>query len=202
MKIFSKSFLFVFLFLCMVSCGYRSVTQNEISIEVPYIQGDKTGLLTNKLIEKLDNSKFNYKKDAKLKLIAKILSQNTEEIGFKHDFDKNNVLKKNVIPVEGREKLILEVSIVKDINRTSSDKENDDEIVWGPFKITDSVDFDYVDEDSLNDLSFIDSAGSRKKILSYSLGQLESIQSAKNASNENLYEKISKKIVDALENKW
>ncbi len=59
------------------------------------------------------------------------------------------------------------------------------------------MDYDYVTQDSLQDLSFVTSSG-RQTVLSFSLGQLESIESAKTAAKEALYKKLAKRIAEAL----
>ena len=75
-------------------------------------------------------------------------------------------------------------------------------IVLGPFNVISDSDFDYIDAESINDQSFIDSSGNRLTILAYSLGQLEGIESAKEAALIPLYKKLSKKIVDSISAYW
>jgi hypothetical protein len=187
-----KYFYLIAILFIFSSCGYKSLSNNQIStINVPYIQGDSDGMLTSSIIKELEDSgKFNFKKKkSKLQLIASVISDGQEQIGYKHDRHKDGTVKKNVIPIEGRNTTKVKVSLIqKDTNNE----------VFGPFIFTSFADYDYVDEDSLNDLSFINPQNQRQTVLSFSLGQLESIASAQTAAKQNVYKKLAKQIVDAI----
>jgi len=188
----------LFFFLFLTSCGYhfgRAEICQKIDMCVPYIKGDFNGLFTNELIKQVSySSNLNYKyASADYILRVEILSENTKQIGYKYDRDNQNQRKKNIRATENRQTIIAKVELI-DIKTN--------EIKFGPFQVKADSEFDYVDPDSLNDLSFIDSNGNRSTVLSYSLGQLESIENAKEASLKPLYQNLSKKIVDAILAYW
>ena len=180
--------IFVFLFL-LVGCGYKFENHKNLSIQVPYIEGDKTGFLTNKITEGLANSGIFYlkSKNAKYSLVGRVISDSADTIGYRRDRHRDGMVKKNVVPTESRVNLQLEVKILSDSN-----------VVFGPKIFSDFANCDFVDEDSLNDLSFINKDGNRQTVLSFSLGQLESVKTAQNAARDNMYRKIAIKIVDLL----
>ena len=162
------------------------------SLSVPYICGDDTGEFTQALIQAVSSSnKFIYKNSyANAILEVKIADLSDEHIGFQRDRLKDDgSFKKNLRPIEGRRFLKAEVSLIS--SKTSK-------ALWGPHIIEMDTDYDYVDGDSLQDLSFIDTAGTRITVLSFSLGQLEEQQNAKSAALVPLFQILSQKIVDML----
>jgi len=189
---------FVFFFLLLTSCEYhlgRSQNINQISVSVPYVEQDLSGQFTSRLIKELSySSNLNYKySNADYTLCVKIIDSSTSQIGYKYDRNNNNVRQNNLRATEGRQKITARVEL---IDKSSGC------VKFGPFDVSASSDFDYVDPDSLNDLSFIDPMGNRTTVLAFSLGQLESIESAKEAASKVLYEKLAKKIVDAISAYW
>ncbi len=188
----------LFFFLLLTSCGYnlgRSQCCGKIVVCVPYIKGDFNGLFTNELIKQISYSTgLNYKySNADYILKVEILCDTTKQIGYKYDRDNQNERRKNIRATEGRQTIVARVELID--NKTN-------QIKFGPFEVQQDSEFDYVDPDSLNDLSFIDSKGDRVTVLSYSLGQLESIENAKEAALKPLYTSLSKKIVDAILAYW
>ncbi len=73
-----------------------------------------------------------------------------------------------------------------------------DQIIQGPFIISADTDYDYVDGDSIQDLAFINSEGQSITVLPFSLGQLESIESAQESATKPLYRKLAQKIADTI----
>ncbi len=122
-----------------------------------------------------------------------ILSVSNANIGYLRDRTPTGELKPNILPVEARQTIAAKVQLTS----TTTKK-----VIWGPEVITASIDFDFVDQDAINDLSFIDSSGNRQSVLSFSLGQLESFPSAEKAARKSLYKAISQKIIDAIIAKW
>ncbi len=188
----------IFFFLLLTSCGYnlgRSQNLDNVSVSVPYIKQDLSGYFTSELIKNLSySSNLSYKySNSDYVLCVKIIDSNTSQIGYKYDRNNENVRQNNLRATEGRQKITASVELID--RATNSTK-------FGPFEVSASSDFDYVDPDSLNDLSFIDPTGNRTTVLAFSLGQLESIESAKEAASKPLYEKLSKKIVDAISAYW
>ena len=187
-----KSFFLSLCFL-LTSCGYlagKGDISSPISMNVPYVKGDKDGMLTAELICNVSSTGcFSYEKTSHRILRVDITDLGNEQIGYRRDRHRDGSIKKNVKATEGREKIAVNVSIYD---------ENKGEVIWGPFSFQSDVDYDYVDQDSLQDLSFIDSGGNRQTVLAFSLGQLESIESAKDAALLPLYRSLAKKIAEAL----
>ncbi|NGX28896.1 MAG: LPS-assembly lipoprotein LptE [Candidatus Anoxychlamydiales bacterium] len=192
-----KSSIVLLIFL-LTSCGYhlgRSQNAENISVSVPYISDDFSGIFTNEIIKQVSNSSslsYNYS-NADYFLDIKIIENSTRQIGYKYDRNNQNARQKNLRSTEGRQQVTALVELIE--KRTNVTK-------FGPYKIKASSEFDYVDQDSLNDLSFVNPIGQRGTVLSFSLGQLESIESAKEATLKPLYEKLAKKIVDAISTYW
>lgn len=182
----------------LTSCGYhlgRARNSEKIIVNVPYIKGDYNGLFTNELIKQISYSRnLNYKYcNADYLLKVEILSDSTSQIGYKYDQKNNGQIGKAIRATEGRQVVVVRVELV----------DSDTNLVkFGPFDVKADSEFDYVDPDSLNDLSFVRSENNRVTVLSYSLGQLESIENAKEAALKPLYESLSKKIVDAILAYW
>jgi hypothetical protein len=51
-------------------------------------------------------------------------------------------------------------------------------------------------------LTFINPAGTLVTVLPFSLGQLESVESAQEAAARPLYSRIAQKVVDAISSEW
>lgn len=188
----------IFFFLLLTSCGYhlgRSQNSEIVNISVPYIEKDLSGHFTSELIKELSySSNLSYKySNADYILCVKIIDSNTSQIGYRYDRNNENVRQEDLRATEGRQKI---TAIVELIDRVSNCTK------FGPFEVSEVVDFDYVDQDSLSDLSFIDPLGNRTTVLAFSFGQLESIESAKEAASRPLYSKLAKKIVDAISAYW
>ena len=192
-----KYCLFFLVFL-MTSCGYRSgsSSNNRLTLTVPYVEGDFYGIFTDELIKQIgvSNSIIYSNLRSDYKLVVSIVKKSVDQIGYKYDRDIYDGLKKNLRATEGRLTVTAKVQLLE---------KKTDKVVLGPFTITADSEFDYVDPDSLNDLSFIDPVTKQRVTnLAYSLGQLESIESAKEATMFPLYVSLSKKIVDAISAYW
>ena len=194
-----KAFLLLNCFLLFNGCGYKwSLSQdskNQISIDIPYVKGDTKGIFTKELIYLLSTqSPYTFSPNgAEYLLEVEFLDNSDSKIGYRRDRDKNTgAVLKNVVPTEGRKTVKVKASI--------SDKEGS--IVWGPYEFSCFSDYDYVDQDSLSDLSFINTLGQRQTVLSFSLGQLESIGAAQDASENPLYRSLAQKIIDSITITW
>lgn len=173
----------------------RSENSEKVNISVPYIQDDLAGHFTEALIKQVSyspNLVYKYS-NSDYVLCVKIIDSSTSQIGYKYDRDNENVRRKNLRATEGRQKVTAQVEIID---------QNTNATKFGPFDVSATSEFDYVDPDSLNDLSFIDPTGRRNTVLAFSLGQLESIENAKEAALKPLYERLAKKIVDAISAYW
>ena len=193
---FRKKIANIFLFF-LTGCGYHFQSDKEpITLSIPFIEGDLEGHFTAQLVKEISSSPrfiyHNYKGEYLLQV--SILSSSEEQIGYQKDRLKiDGSLQKNLRPIEGRKIMTAKVSIAK---RASQ------EIIWGPYEIVSDVDYDYVDQDSLFDLAFIEPSGARRTVLSFSLGQLEPIENAQQASHRSLYHSLCQKIIDTISADW
>jgi hypothetical protein len=128
--------------------------------------------------------------DGRYRLKAAVIQNSVEALGFRRDLQKiDQKIRKHLTQNEERRVMLVEASII--------DRQNE-QAVWGPVTIRAEVDYDYVDGDSIQDLQFENQAGERRIVLPFSLGQLESQESAHEAAQWPLYRKLSQKIVDAI----
>lgn len=188
------------LFLLLSSCGYHSglgstLSQYE-SLSIPYAVNDSTGELTKAVIyevnQHLDIPYVN--SGGQLELLVDMQGISDDSIGYRRDREKDNgEVKRHIVASEGRRTITALVSVVDSQTRKA---------VLGPFRVQTYADYDYVDQNALIDLSFINSRGQRETVLRFSLGQLESIDSAKEAASEPLFRSCAQKIVDVISSEW
>ncbi len=193
-----KQFIVLFsaFFLCF-SCGYHSSLDHiygnthRYSISIPYVKGDIDGGITDALVKEIAKSpRFFYVNDqGDLELQAVVKNDQVEVIGFQYDQNEisgktENRLKAN----EERRTLCLEITL------TSSHGK----IIYGPTKVSASVDYDFIISDVLKNASFINPEGIRERTLFFSLGQLDSKEGAYYSSANHLFIKLAQKIAEGL----
>lgn len=189
-----KKIFYLGWFFLAFGCSYKMDTSDGLvqkRVNVPFVIGDSDGRLTAALTYQLSSQgllEYSHSK-ADFILRAEVISLTNDKIGYKKDRDPDGKLRKNLMPIEGREKIEVRVTLLSNLNK---------EVVWGPKLFSTDIDYDYVDEDSVKDLSFINDSGQRETVLSFSLGQLESVFCAQEAALRPLYIKIAKNIVSVL----
>ncbi|MBS0624808.1 MAG: LptE family protein [Verrucomicrobia bacterium] len=193
-----RAVLFIVLF--STGCGYRWQPEypegHRPTITIPFAQGDADGALTNEIARSIAISGIAdvRLKKADYRLEIKILDSNNETIGFRLDKQKvDGKIKKNMVSCESRKIVTIEATLFKS---------DTDQIAYGPYTITGDTAYDYVDGDSYQDLTFKNSRGITQAVLPFSLGQLESYESAQEAATRPLYSQISQKVVDVISSEW
>ncbi len=189
-----------FFFLLLAGCGYRwqpdFPTEGRPTISVPFVAGDEDGTLTHEIVRALTAAGIAkiQGSDPDYRLAISIVDAQIESIGFRRDKQKiTGKIKKNLLASEGRKTISLEAILYE--GKT-------EKIAYGPYRIVADVDYDYVDGDSVQDLTFVNQAGILTTVLPFSLGQLESVEAAQEASSRPLYAKLAQKIVDAIFSEW
>jgi hypothetical protein len=148
--------IFVLIFLC--SCGYRwhyDYPEGERpTVSVPLIKEDLDASLTSQIIGTLDSSGLVkvVRNGADYRLEVDNLSFSNDQIGYRRDPQKiKGVVTTNLLASEARNTLCAQVILYK---------KNTDEIAYGPYYLEADSDYDYVDGDSLEDLTFRSASGS------------------------------------------
>lgn len=182
-----KSLGLLFVILCLVSCGYRlghgELSERYSTISVPYVEGDLEGKLTAQVIEQLGTSGvFTYKKEgADLTLKAKILDYHDENIGFQYARDNQGNRVDKVLPNEGRIRALVEVTLMEN---TSG------KVLMGPKRLAAMVDYDF------------DPDLSQNNVTSFSLGQFNAVDAAKDVAMQPLGKSLAESIIDYVTNSW
>lgn len=180
------------------SCGYRWQPEYPYGIRptvtVPFVVGDEDGMLTAEIIRTLSASGLvdvrSFGGDYQLQVC--IAGGGSENIGYRIDPQKvDGKVKKNLLACEGRRTMTITASLYQG-----------DELAYGPYPITCDAEYDYVDGDSIQDLTFVKPSGKVVTVLPFSLGQLESVESAQEAATKPLYTRLAQKIVDAISLEW
>lgn len=181
------------------SCGYhwypQEFAEHHPTIAIPFVKGDEEGIFTNEMARALTASGLADLRatDADYRLEIAIVGSASETIDWRKDrlkVDGKN--KRTMVASESRKILTAQVTLFR----------KDEEIVFGPCEIEADTEFDYLDEDSYKDLTFVDLEGVRQAVLPFSLGQLEAYESAHEAALHPLYSNLAQKIIDVLSSKW
>lgn len=181
----------------LIGCGYHWQQMGEIpSIAIPFVPDDEDGALTNEIATALTNSGLAtvHYRDADYRLEVKIKNIDSETTGFRRDPQKiRGKVRKNLVACEARKTVTLEATFFEG---------KSEKIAFGPYIVAADADYDYIDEDSLQDLAFINSEGAPTVVLPFSLGQLESSETARDAATRPLYRHLAQKLVDAFAAEW
>jgi hypothetical protein len=184
----------IVLLLVLCGCGYRfsEEQQRQNTISMSFIKGDQDGLLTTEVVHALAASgHFEYRKNnGNLELQMAIVSEGDDRIGYRYDRNPTTgKLRKNIVGVENRETIAVEIKLIDTYTQ---------EVLLGPETISASADYDYVDYNSIKDLTFIQPGGKPITIIDFSLGQLDSIEGAHDDAQTPIFRKLAQKIVDGL----
>jgi hypothetical protein len=184
------------LLLLLSSCGYRSEgSESElgmVTISVPYIKGDPEGRLAKEIVRSLSSSgQFDcVQLGGALTLDVAIVAEGDERIGYRFDRDPTSgALRDNIVGTENRISLSASVSLVDTVAN---------QVSLGPQIVKVYAEYDYVDSNSIRDLTFFTPQGTPEKVLDFSLGQLDSVEGAHDDSLAVLYRHLAQKIVDGV----
>jgi hypothetical protein len=164
------------------------------TVTVPFVLGDEDGTLTAEIIRTLASSGLvdivSFGGDYQLR--AAVLGGSNESIGFREDRQKiDGKKRRSLLACEGRRTTTMEVSLMEG-----------EKVICGPYQISGDAEYDYVDGDSIQDLTFTNPKGEFVTVLPFSLGQLESAEAAQEASGRPLYARLAQKITDAISAAW
>lgn len=169
-----------------------SSQETVASISIPYIKGDSDGQLNNALAQAIASSgQFDYVQNGGEYLLdVAITSDGDSRIGYRYDRNPTSgKRRKNIVGTENRRTLVAEVKLID--NQTQ-------ETLIGPQVVKGYSEYDYVDSNSIRDLTFINSDGEPETVLDFSLGQLDSIEGAHDDSSIVAYRHLAQKIVDGI----
>ena len=163
-----------------------------VSVSIPYIKGDREGQLGSELAKALSSSgMFDYVQNGgELTLQAAIITDGDDRIGFR--FDRNpttGTLRDNIVGTENRRSVSAQVTVVNTHTQ---------EVVLATQVVSATADYDYVDSNSIRDLTFTEPNGTPQKVLDFSLGQLDSVEGGHDDSSFLIYRLLAQKIVDGL----
>jgi len=186
----------VLVLLFLSGCGYRieegKDAEDPIAIRVPYVEGDVDGLMTQAITRELATSGYFRPdgQDAHFTLKVAIRSLGNDGIGYRYDRkEKSGGLQHNLVGAENRRTVHVDVTLID---------ERTEEVILGPTSVSADEDYDFVGVHSLRGLTFINAQGERQTSLSFSLGQLDSIEGAQDDALSPLFKRLAQKIVDGL----
>lgn len=163
---------------------------------VPFIKGDEEGLFTQELIHAVNSSGIARVSpvQGQYRLVVTLLHHHYETIGFRIDPQEiRGEIEQNIVPCEGRKVVTAEAILYRG---------NTAEIAYGPYRLSERIDYDFLDGDSFSDLTFQNKQGQTISVLPFSLGQLEPLEAAQEASAKPLYVSLAQKIVDVISSEW
>jgi outer membrane lipopolysaccharide assembly protein LptE/RlpB len=182
--------------LALVGCGYHfedaKAVGGPVTISVPYIKGDPDGMLGSEIVRALSTSgQFDCVQTGGMVILeAVITADGDDRIGFRFDRDPTTgVLRDNIVGTENRLTVSATVKLVD---------AHTNEILIGPQIVKAYADYDYVDSNSIRDLTFFTPSGVPQKVLDFSLGQLDSVEGAHDDAFAVIFRHLAQKIVDGL----
>lgn len=172
----------VFLFLLLTSCGYRQEGipswDDAETISVPYMEGDPDGQITQALVYQIAASgRYAYRAEGGcLILRSRVINEYNENIGFRYEKNKNCKVTREIVPVETRGWIVVEVELVS----------SQGQVLRGPCRMQANTEYDH------------DYYTIRDRVNIFSLGQLTDVDSAEDAAMTPLYQNIAEKITEWL----
>ena len=186
-----RASLLIIAALCLTGC-YRLVEpQIRYKVAVPFVEGDRTGLMTQAITTALVQSGYFaiLGDDAPYLVKVRIIEDRFDDISYQYDVQENNQASvKRLIPNQSRRSVRAYVSLENRYNPACLIDE---------FEVSSWAEVDYVNSESLGDLSF-DINGDPTSVLTFSLGQLDSVEGAKANSLIPLSRDLANKIVLGL----
>ncbi len=177
----------------LTACGYHVKQSKEpATVSIPFVKGDHEGQLVAELARQLSSSgHYTYVKEGGEHLLQiVIVDDHANRIGFRYDQGEfSGKIKKNLMADENRRQIEADVTLFR---------ADTDQPVFGPVRVSASSDFDYVYVNSLDTLSFINATGQREKVMTFSLGQLDSVEGAQDDALFAIYRALSAKIVESM----
>ena len=188
---------FLFLSLLLGGCGYRfqgSEQQHErlTTISVPYIPGDTEGFLNQEIIRAIATSPyFEYRqKGGAVTLDIAMAGGGSGNIGYRYDrVPTSGERRVNIVATENRRSMGAIIKLVDSLTQ---------EVLVGPVTVTAQTEYDYVDQNSIHDLTFTPPGGKSQTVIDFSLGQLDSSGAADSDAGDLLYRLLAQKILDGI----
>lgn len=177
----------------LTGCGYHSLNSDEKpTLSIPYVKGDRQGLFTAELSKQLNQSGAYelLSEQGDLVLTVQLIDRDNKVVGFRYDRSEiTGKIEKNLMAAENQASVMAKVSL----HRSSG------EVAIESFTVVAFSNYDYNDVNSLRELSFITSSGKREKVITYSLGQLDSVEGGADNALRPIYQQLARKIVDRLQ---
>lgn len=182
------------LLVLLSGCGYHAIQpEDKATISIPYVEGDQQGQLTAEIIRQLQQTGlYDFVReggDYVLKVV--IVGDQHETIGYRYDRKEiSGNIEKNLMATENRRSLTAQITLTDVATEKTA---------LGPLNVTASGEYDYIDVNSLRELSFINTQGKREKVIAYSLGQLDSVEGAQDNVLAPAYRQLAREIVGMIE---
>lgn len=180
----------------MFGCGYHfdghEGDKQVVTISVPHIKGDREGHLNTEIVRVLSQSgHFEcVQTGGELILEVSIIAEGDDRIGFRYDRNPTSgELRDNIVGTENRRSMTAIITVIDTYTHST---------LIGPQAVKANADYDYVDSNSIRDLTFITTQGVPEKVLDFSLGQLDSVDGAHDDTSKVMYGHLALKIVDGL----
>ena len=165
--------------------GYEqtsSTFSNDHLVQIPYIQGDSSGQLTSHLVREFSSTFPNQlANQSNVSLQVKMINELEDNVGFQYETDDNGNREDKIIPNENRLTLVAEVKLIE---------LNTGEVLLGPEVIRASGVFDFDFDAMKND------------DMSFSLGQLNGLNDARDSARFEVGSILAKKIVQMLQDMY
>ncbi len=182
--------------LLAFGCGYHfeggKEKEGAITISIPYIKGDGEGQLNSELAKAISSSgMFDYVQNGgELILQASIISDGDDRIGFRYDRNPTTGERRhNIVGTENRRTMSAQITMIDGSTH---------ETVVESQVISATADYDYVDSNSIRDLTFTEPNGTPQRVLDFSLGQLDSVDGGHDDTSLLIYRLLAQKIVSGL----
>lgn len=200
--------------MLFAGCSHRySTTEGsgkpKLKVALDRIEGDKRGQLTQVVISALvDQSPYwVYEPSQGLAdyvVHLRITSCESHPLGFRYDslniYDSSQSNERGgvdfidvpidrLVQDEARAVLVLEGELIHNVTQ---------EKVGKPFKVEGTCSYDYINSYAVFDAAFINRKGDLESVLDFSLGQLDGLDGARDASKQALYEDVARHFVQGF----